>query len=82
MILVDIYVPSVGQTYDFRLDENAQIQVMIEEIAEMIATKERTNLVGDPRDLILCDRLNKRTLPDDRSLRECGIGNGSSMLLV
>lgn len=82
MILVDIDVPSVGQTYDFNLDENAKIQVIIEEIAEMISQKERTSLVGDPRDLMLCDRLNKRTLPKNVSLRECGVGNGGSMLLV
>lgn len=82
MILVDIYVPSIGQTYDFNLDENVQIQVIIEEIAEMVVRKERTNLVGESGKLILCDRLNKSTLPKNKSLRECGIGSGSSMLLV
>jgi len=82
MILVDIYVPSVGQTYDFNLDEDAGVQVIIEEIAEMIGQKERTSLVGNPEDLMLCDRLNKRTLPKNGTLRQCGIGNGSSMLLV
>ena len=30
MILVDIYVPGVNQTYDFNLDENARIGLLLE----------------------------------------------------
>jgi len=82
MILVDIYAPSVDKSYDFNLDENAKGSVILEEIVEMIDQKERTALVGDLGDLMLCDKLNCRILPMDIALRDCGIHNGSSLLLV
>jgi len=82
MVLVDIYVPSVDKTYNFHLDESALVKVMIDEIAEMIGQKEHTEIVGKIDALILCDRLNKRILPRDASLRECGVCNGSGLLLV
>lgn len=31
MILVDIYVPSIGNTYDFQLDEEVPVYNVIEE---------------------------------------------------
>ena len=40
MILVDIYVPSIGNTYDFQLDEEVPVGNVIEEISEMIGQKE------------------------------------------
>ncbi len=82
MILVDVYVPSVDQTYDFNLDENAKAQVIIEEIVEMIGQKEHTSIVGSIDRLMLCDRLTRRTLRGDISLLANGIKNGSSMILV
>lgn len=82
MILVDIYVPSVDKSYDFSLDENAKGNVILEEIVEMIDQKEHTSLVGDLSALMLCDRLNCRVLPMDMELKDCGLHNGSSLLLV
>ena len=46
MILVDIYVPGANQTYDFNLDENAKIELLLEEIAGMICQKEQSTLEG------------------------------------
>lgn len=82
MVLVDIYVPSVDKTYDFSLDENANIALIIEELAEMIGQKEHTTLDGDIAALSIHDRLGKRMLLKESSLKECGIHNGSSLLLV
>ncbi len=82
MVLIDVYVPSVDKTYDFQLDENSFVKVIIEEISEMIGQKERTQIAGDIEALTLCDRLNRRILPKNASLRECGVCNGSGLLLV
>lgn len=82
MILVDIYIPSVDKTYDFSLDETAKIQIVIEEIVEMIGQKEHTTITGDTSALWLCDSLTKRRLPRTSPLEDCGIHNGSSLLLV
>lgn len=82
MILVDIYVPSVDKEYDFRLDETAKVRVVIDEIVEMINQLEKTTLYSRHASLSLYDKLEKRPLPFEPTLEQCGIHNGSSMILV
>ena len=82
MVLVDIYVPAVDKTYDFRLEESSPVRVIIEEIVEMIGQMERTSVVGNVKSLLLCDRRRELVLPKKATLHECGIYNGSSLLLV
>ena len=36
MILVDVYVPSMDRVYNFNLDEDSSIQVIIDEISDLI----------------------------------------------
>ena len=52
MILVDIKVPGVEQTYDFSLDENAPIALVMEEIVEMIGQKEHCSIAGNKEELL------------------------------
>lgn len=82
MIMVDIYVPAVDKEYDFTLNTNVKIRMVIEEIAEMIAHKEQSEIVGSAEDFILCDRDRNTKLPDNMTLRECKIQTGSRLLLV
>ncbi len=82
MILVDVYVPSLDKTYDFNLDENAAVKIVIDEIAEMIGQKEHTALAGNVADLFLCDCIAGRPLSMNDSLRAAGMRNGSRLLLV
>ena len=53
MILVDVYAPSVNQTYDFTLEESAKVSAVIDELSEMIAQREQTELKGEVRELLL-----------------------------
>lgn len=82
MILVDVTVPSVEKTYDFNLDENAQITLVLEEIVEMICQKEHCNLIGDKENLLLCRYDGQVVLNKQMSLSECGIVDGNKLLLV
>jgi hypothetical protein len=82
VILVDIYVPSVGNVYDFQLDENEKISTIIEEIGELISQKEHCKLIGDISKLMLCSKDNKRILSGEMSLYQSGIKTGNSLLLV
>jgi len=82
MILVDMNVPSVNNVYDFQLDENTTIDVLIEEISELIEQKEQCFLAGDRKNLLLCDMKYKCPLPSNYTLRECGIQTGDSLFLV
>lgn len=82
MIMADVYVPSVDKTWDFMLDENAQISIVVSEIAEQVS--ERLGL--DPPDssagFSLYSADTEFCLPDAGTLAACGIKSGSRLLLV
>lgn len=82
MILVDVFVPSVNKVYDFQLSETAPIYTVIEEISEMIGQKERAAIVGDPKELLLCDRKTHRVLEKNKTLSECNIITGHSLIFI
>lgn len=82
MILVDIYVPSVDQIYNFSLSEDIDISSIINEIIGMISQKEQTELNGSQNDLNLYSLKDKRILPRENTLLECSIMTGSSLMLV
>jgi uncharacterized ubiquitin-like protein YukD len=82
MILVDIFVPSVNNVYDFQLDEYTPVGTIIEEIGELIEQKEHCQMVGDMGDLMLCLQKDSRILPKEQTLQECGVQTGNSLLLV
>lgn len=82
MILVDIYVPSTGNTYDFQLGEEVPIYSVIEEISEMIGQKEHCRILGDREKLMLCAMKDRKILQKEDTLGQCNIGNGESLMLV
>lgn len=82
MILVDIFVPSVNNVYDFQLDECTPIGTIVEEIGELIEQKERCKMVGDISELMLCLQKDRRILPKNKTLKECNVQTGNSMILV
>ena len=82
MILVDIYVPSMNQGYDFRLEQNAVISSVIDELVEVISQKEKCSLIGDQEKLSLCSYERQTILPKKNTLAECGIHTGSKLMLV
>lgn len=82
MILVDVYVPSVGQTYNFSLNEQASIQSLLDEITEMIAQKEQTVMNGDAVQLMLWDKLTGSRLEPSGTLSQYGIKGGADLILV
>lgn len=82
MIMVDIYVPALDREYDFSLDQNVRIGTIIEEISEMIAHQERSEIVGSTEELVLCDRKEGRILDGNDTLGACGVLTGSKLMLV
>lgn len=82
MILVDVFVPSVNKVYDFQLSETASIYTVIEEISEMIGQKERSELAGDVEKLQLCDKRKQCILEKNKTLAECGVITGQTLILV
>lgn len=81
MILVDIYVPSINKQYDFKLDENAYIADILEEVGEMMLSREGERK-AEMESLLFCDYENHRVLPLQQTLKQCGIGSGCRLVLL
>lgn len=82
MILVDMYVPSLGRDYNFSLDEKAVISNLLEEISEMIVQKEKCESVSEEKRFMLCSLEREEILKTDQTLEAYGIENGSRLLLI
>lgn len=82
MILVNVYVPAVEHTYDFRLNESFAPGVIVNELCEMVEQKEQLSPGNGRERLMLFDASLQRMLPFDRSLRESGIVDGHLLILV
>lgn len=82
MILVDIWVPALDKSYDFQLDENLTIEVLLGEIGELICQKEQCQMKGNIVDLMLWNADNGMKLNGQVSLGESGIRSGDRLLLV
>lgn len=82
MILVDVYVPSLDDTYDFMLDENTEIDKIVLEITEMINKKvsSKTDKVAEEFLLYWLD--NKCVLDKKRTLQNSGIIDGCKLMLI
>lgn len=82
MILVDVTVPSLDKTYDFRLDENAQIALVLEEIAEMISRREHCVITGNKEEMLLCRYEGQVVLNKLSTLQKSGVTDGSRLLFL
>lgn len=82
MILVDIYVASLGESFDFRVDDTAKLTSVIGEISEMLCVKYKTALNKRLEDFMLCSVDDERILDSNTTLWENNIVNGSKLLLV
>ena len=82
MIMVDVYVPVLDKEYDFCLNPDVKISTVIEEISEMIARKEHSQIMGNVEELILCDREEGRILNRAGTLGVCRIQTGRRLMLV
>ncbi len=86
MIIVNISVPALEKTYNFSVEEKAQVGDLIDEIALLVYQKEGLAFEGDPKvvfqEMALCS-LDKDALFDRLySLADYGVCDGSELLLV
>lgn len=82
MIMVDVTVPSIGRQYNFSLEEQAPISMLVAEITEVICQKECCQLAGSAEKLNLCSLEQKKILSPKASLGQYGITNGNRLMLV
>ena len=82
MISIDIYVPSVDETYEFQLDENAEIRKVLLEVVGMISKKANENTSPQAEHFQLYSLDDGDELFGEESLASCGIQDGDRLLLV
>lgn len=82
MILVDIYIPSLDETIDFRIDETAKITNVVQEISEMMCKKYKTEINAASENFFLCSAEQAKVLDGNTTLSENGIINGSRLYMV
>ena len=82
MILVDVFVPSIDNTYNFLLAEDVPISSVIEEVIEVVERHEHAPFVGAREHVQLVDRATQALLPKQNTLKECAITTGSTLILV
>lgn len=82
MILVDVFVPSLNNNYEFQLDENVRIELVIEEITEMICQKEHCSITGNKNELFLCRCQGESVLSRNSTLAQNQITDGGRLILV
>ncbi len=82
MILTDIYVPAMNETYDFQLDESVPVWMLIDEIAEILQKKAGGTPEKSGRSFVLGSYEKGTLLDPSRTLQENGVRNGSRMFIV
>lgn len=82
MILTDIYVAAVDRTFDFMLDENAELGSVMAEVTEMIARKTGSASPANAKDFLLYLSGREAPLPFNMTLYESGVRDGDRLILV
>ena len=82
MINVDVFVPAMDRTYNFNLDEEATIVLLIDEISELICKKEHSTVNGSKELFFLGSMDKKINFNSDFSLKDYSIKNGDTLILV
>ena len=82
MIIVNIWVPALEQTYNFSLDEKAMVEDLVEELVELISQKEQVSFQGNQAEMVLCSKDSREQFRRDRCLADYGVESGSTLLLT
>lgn len=82
MILVDVYVPSVDDKFDFALDENTLTEKVIDELSGIISKKMKNAGTNQRMEFDLYDAKRKVHINNNKTLFESGIKDGDRLILV
>ncbi len=82
MITVDVYVPSLDNTFDFVLDENCPVSRIIEEMTEIISRQTGSSAAGNRDTFFLYKMQGELLLNGDDTLFSSGVRDGHRLLLV
>lgn len=82
MVFVEVAVPVFDQVYDFKVEQREKVRKVLYNMITKICQKENCNMEGDWEKVLLWNVDQKRILPRDWTIGECGIENGTRLLLI
>ena len=82
MILVDVHVPSIDMVFDFMMETDIPAGVLAKEAAGILSHRLQERGKDPAGHFVLCSPERQCILPDENTLKECGIRGGSRLLLV
>ncbi len=82
MIIVEIYVPYIDKRYEFRLNEDVAISVVVDEVCSIISEKEQRALPGVDKSMVLFHVGRGIALSGEKSLYESNVDTGDKLFLV
>lgn len=82
MILAEVYFAEMNKSYDFRLEEDAPVGRLIEDMVAKIARLERIPLSKQPGFFLLCRKRDRRIFDHSVSLAGHGVRSGDELMLI
>lgn len=80
-IIVEIFVPAVSKTFDFRLPSTAYLNDVVEEVIRILEATQH-NLMFDKEQPMLCDRTRNKVLNLGQMVAEAELQDGACLILV
>ena len=82
MVMVEIDIPSLKKSYDFRLKEDIKIDEIIEEVCMIICQKEKKDVLLRTRDMILASVFNGIIMNNMYTLEDYNVHDGDMLMLI
>lgn len=82
MVFVEVEMPVFEQVYDFKVEQREKVEKVLFDMITKICQKENCNMEGDWERVLLWNVEQKKILPRDWTIEECGIQNGTRLLLI
>ena len=82
MVLVEVEVPSLRKTYDFKLNTEEKIENIITEIVLVICQKEKEEVLTRSRDMMLTVLSKGIIMNNNYTLSDYSVVDGMKLLLV
>lgn len=82
MITVEVFAPVLNRSYDFKLDENVKISLLLEEILEMLCRKEKREMNCEFSDFCLACVDYGIILDYNAIFNDYKIKNGARLILI
>lgn len=82
MVFVEVELPVFEQIYDFKVEQREKVRKVLFDMITKICQKENCNMEEDWELVLLWNVDQKRILPRDWTIAECGIENGTRLLLI